>query len=671
MKCVNKLKELLMSYNEYYSRLIKEFNNRRDIFPDDFNIGSHGDGNYYLTNTYKRYKIHLDYSSENSIAFGVDFIGFVVEVYLNGGNFEPKYNMLLSHREEIESSINNTLVWQSREETQSQNACRIFIKKDGNIADREHWDEYIDWQLEYLSIFISVFPRYRFNPVDAVGQNMNESNFKNWLRNTPTIQGNILDENRINGRCRRLSQTIPNKLNQVDNTNVNRSLFNVEDINNLRQIKQRLNTGGDLFEWDYNSHSHGGCSAALNSYIRFLEERGTDMTREDFVRKYNAFSETLPLQNSERYAKLFTGATNSPFKVYKNSQGSIVVKAFTNNASTMVITSNQLSRVVFDNERFLYSSYEPVLIERIKNNDFINSNEIENEITDIQDPPFPPLSSQNIIKNIILYGSPGVGKTHNTKKLIVLLESEKDEANIFNEITHNALNDGTQANQIIENIQDRVQFITFHQSFGYEDFIEGFRPDKNGAIRLQDGIFKTICDDARNDRSNKYYLVIDEINRGNISKIFGELITLIEEDKRDDLKVTLPYSKEVFSIPSNLYIIGTMNSTDKSIALIDIALRRRFTFLKMEPNSELIGYSRARELFETLNSSIKEKLGYEYQIGHSYFMHIKDDSDLEFVLKYKIEPLLEEYFYGDNEGLKEISGILRSFLSVENISNSD
>ena len=162
-----------------------------------------------------------------------------------------------------------------------------------------------------------------------------------------------------------------------------------------------------------------------------------------------------------------------------------------------------------------------------------------------------------------------------------------------------------------------------------------------------------------NNRKN-FYLVIDEINRGNISKIFGELITLIEEDKRDKLEVTLPYSKEKFSVPSNLFIIGTMNSTDKSIALIDVALRRRFTFLKMEPNDQLIANAQARKLFNELNKVLSDRLGEDHQIGHSYFMNIQNDDDLDFVLEYKIKPLLEEYFYGDNDGLNEMLRICGS-----------
>jgi 5-methylcytosine-specific restriction protein B len=154
-----------------------------------------------------------------------------------------------------------------------------------------------------------------------------------------------------------------------------------------------------------------------------------------------------------------------------------------------------------------------------------------------------------------------------------------------------------------------------------------------------------------------FYIVIDEINRGNISKIFGELITLIEESKRDDYEVTLPYSKEKFKVPSNLYIIATMNSTDKSIATIDIALRRRFTFLKMLPNENLVKNQEAKECMKKLNIYIKDNLGEDYMLGHSYFMG--DDIDLEFIKKYKIKPLLEEYFYADDDKFSEIMEMIK------------
>ena len=269
-------------------------------------------------------------------------------------------------------------------------------------------------------------------------------------------------------------------------------------------------------------------------------------------------------------------------------------------------------------------------------------------------------TKENSIKNIILYGAPGVGKTYNTQKFISLIESKKvDEKEIFRIIEENIENDGVEAQQVLKSIQDRVKFITFHQSYSYEDFIEGFKPTQEAGVKREDGIFKEIVKDAIDDVKNNYYLIIDEINRGNISKIFGELITLIEEDKRDVYEVTLPYSKEKFSVPRNLYIIATMNSTDKSIATIDIALRRRFTFLKMKPNEDLVSHQNAKNLMSRLNEFIENILGESYKLGHSYFMKVMSDEDLEFIKEYKIKPLLEEYFYADEINYTDILKILR------------
>lgn len=264
--------------------------------------------------------------------------------------------------------------------------------------------------------------------------------------------------------------------------------------------------------------------------------------------------------------------------------------------------------------------------------------------------------SENDIKtkNIILYGAPGVGKTHNTNKLINLIDAGKSEKEIFDTIRQNSKD----TIYLSDDLKARVKFITFHQSFGYEDFIEGFRPNDKGNIKIEKGIFHNICKSSEDNENKKYYLVIDEINRGNISKIFGELITLIEEDKRDKIEVILPYSKETFKVPSNLFIIGTMNSTDKSIALIDIALRRRFTFLKMSPNETLVPQI-AKRIFNDLNKRILETIGEDYKIGHSYFMNISNEDDLNFVLEYKITPLLEEYFYGNKEQLNEVLEIIK------------
>lgn len=229
--------------------------------------------------------------------------------------------------------------------------------------------------------------------------------------------------------------------------------------------------------------------------------------------------------------------------------------------------------------------------------------------------------------------------------------------------------------KIYVNGQNFVEFVTFHQSYSYEEFIEGIRPILNNSdsegiqYKLEAGIFTKMCDRASQDLSNNYVIVIDEINRGNVAKVFGELITLIEEDKRigenHALEVTLPYSKRKFGVPNNLYIVGTMNTADRSIALLDIALRRRFNFIELPPDYSLIEDIEINGLLvsnvlEKLNTKISIMLDQDHQIGHGYFMKLLDsetpEDDLKDIWYKKVMPLLQEYFYNDWARLIQLLG---------------
>ena len=245
-------------------------------------------------------------------------------------------------------------------------------------------------------------------------------------------------------------------------------------------------------------------------------------------------------------------------------------------------------------------------------------------------------------KNIILQGSAGVGKSYAAKRLAYSIIGEKDN--------------------------ERVKMIQFHQSYSYEDFIMGYRPNENG-FELKEGVFYKFCKEAEIDenKENKYFLIIDEINRGNISKIFGELFMLIENDKRgEEYALELVYKDdEKFFVPENLYIIGLMNTADRSLAMLDYALRRRFAFYDMKPafkseqfkeyqkNLKNSKFDNLIKKVEELNEVIKNdgSLGEGFCIGHSYFCNLEtvEIDKLSLIIEFELIPLLKEYWFDDKE----------------------
>jgi 5-methylcytosine-specific restriction protein B len=251
-------------------------------------------------------------------------------------------------------------------------------------------------------------------------------------------------------------------------------------------------------------------------------------------------------------------------------------------------------------------------------------------------------------KNIILQGPPGPGKTYFAKRLAYCLMGEKDVS--------------------------RLTTIQFHQSFSYEDFIQGYRPE-NGNLTLKNGVFYDFSRKASRDPDRDYVMIIDEINRGNLSKIFGELMLLVEADKRGQ-KIKLAYAKdgqELFTVPANLHIIGTMNTADRSLALVDYALRRRFAFFTMAPHFEeyFIAYLKNLGFENSFIQNLTEKINHinglimgdpslkeGFLVGHSYFISkdlpAEPEQWLEDIFNYEILPLLEEYWFDNQERLADI-----------------
>ena len=243
-------------------------------------------------------------------------------------------------------------------------------------------------------------------------------------------------------------------------------------------------------------------------------------------------------------------------------------------------------------------------------------------------------------KNIILQGAPGVGKTYTARRLAYVNMGIKDSS--------------------------RIESVQFHQSYGYDDFIIGLKPNSSGGFEYSEGPFYKLCKKAEKDKAHSYYMIIDEINRGNLSSILGEMFSLIEKDHRDE-KITLKYRNEKFCVPSNVYIIGTMNTADRGLVMLDYALRRRFSFYTTLPAFTSVGFREIMQRHRSvpfnrlikkiidLNEDISkdELLGPGFMIGHSYFCTNEiNNTVLNNIVEYEIIPLLHEYWY-DNPDHKD------------------
>ena len=293
--------------------------------------------------------------------------------------------------------------------------------------------------------------------------------------------------------------------------------------------------------------------------------------------------------------------------------------------------------------------------------------------------------------NTILYGPPGTGKTYATfRRCVEICDGQENCPDEIKKI---------RARYAALVKERRIEFVTFHQSYGYEEFVEGLRPDTGSAEEGEEaragfrlvatpGVLKRIAKRARgasgstghaeaSANAKPHVLVIDEINRANVSKVMGELITLLEEDKREgaenEVSVTLPHSRKPFTLPANLYILGTMNTADRSIALLDTALRRRFEFEELAPDPDLLSDAAKATgidlpaVLRAINRRLEYLIDCDHLIGHAWLMGARTKADVDRIMRHKIIPLIAEYFYDDWQKVRAVLGGTDDFVRGESL----
>lgn len=497
---------------------------------------------------------------------------------------------------------------------------------------------------------------------------MRKDNFENYLsNNTKLVEGTITS----------YSSGITSLSNYIQKNNIYyKDIYNIVDLDEFDKLMSLLSKS--KLYLDYNDNAHKRYSNAMKYYRMFIQVNNLNIIEE-----FEKWMSNLKKNNIRIYAdrtiKLYVYAlekscyeikdvnlqeknlfnisslselnvvknlieSSKDYKKANNKYGNGQLSAAMNKYEEFLKFNEMNNKYLSDelNAENLQKGTEKMVSATLEGNKPINKvyskADFLNDVF-ISDKEYETMKGLlKRKKNLIIQGAPGVGKTFAAKRLAYSIMGEKDES--------------------------RVKMVQFHQSYSYEDFVMGYRPSENG-FKLKYGPFYEFCMKASSDPNKDFYFIIDEINRGNMSKIFGELLMLIESDKRGE-KLTLTYSNEEFSVPSNLYIIGMMNTADRSLAIIDYALRRRFCFVELNPafgtNSfkrYLILQGATEELVNKIIYRIKEinkeiesdrTLGKGFRIGHSYFCNYEDnDNWYEEIIRYEIDPLLREYWFDEEE----------------------
>jgi hypothetical protein len=410
---------------------------------------------------------------------------------------------------------------------------------------------------------------------------------------------------------------------------------------------------------------NGYYSAAVSKYITFHEQRkNSAIMSQNMNEPVNQISYGPPGTGKTYHLK------KNLFPVYTSQKSSITRDEFLNNVFKNIPWWKVMALVIHKEGLSKVSD--------IREHEFILAKERMSNSTTVKQTIWGSLQEHTV------YSCENVNVKTRQKPLVFY--KEEDASWLFDEEGLDQIKD--ELDGLLDEINsfeskgdiiiNRYEFVTFHQSYSYEDFIEGIKPimgdEADGEIQyeIKDGVFKELCNRAEKDPENNYAIFIDEINRGNVSSIFGELITLIEGDKRlgaeNEMTATLPYSRESFGVPKNLHIYGTMNTADRSVEALDTALRRRFTFEERMPNPSLlkdkqIGAVYLEDLLNTINDRIEVLIDRDHTIGHAYLINVKTMDELKLAFKDKIIPLLQEYFYGDYGKIGLVLG--EGFVEVE------
>lgn len=512
--------------------------------------------------------------------------------------------------------------------------------------------------------------------------------FRKWLSTQVNNNGTYYKKNTINqyvGHLAALSKKM------IDDGFISIDIFEIDSFDELKTVYVLFDNSLDLKEYFDNScYNYYTIGKSFRNYLNFFEREviGNENIVEeeisvDQVDNRNNFSKWLSNQINSRGEKFSTNSINQYVTllstvskklaenglVAKNIYDMITVKEV-EDTFRLLQKSNLISTFQSNNQPVksafsLYIEYldnntyyeKPTIVEHFSQlnddgNDIYSQNDFLREVF-IDDDLYQTLKNRlEIKKNIIIQGAPGVGKSFLAKKLAYSIIGGKDK--------------------------ECVEMIQFHQNYSYEDFVMGYRPDGKGTFILKSGIFYNLCKKSDLNKDKKYFLIIDEINRGNLSKIFGELLFLIEADKRGfDYSIPLMYKPESrFYVPENLYIIGIMNTADRSLAFMDYALRRRFSFITIDPqfdSPKFIKYIqsckeseylfRIIDSIKVINNVIQndETLGKGFKIGHSYFCNLKNASNekIKEIIFCEVIPLLEEYWVNDEKKLKQlVNGLL-------------